>query len=257
SMRLRSTDGESWYNGLVLGANRRFNNGLAMQGSYTFAKSMDLGSQAVGSGDFDNSFQPAYTFDPESNKGLSDFDIRHNFVYNATWELPFGKSLTGVAGAFAHGWQLSGIFTARSGIPFSPVLGFDRARVLPRSGGAGQRPDLVAGCSDNPVLGGADMYFDVNCFALPAAGTLGNLARNTLIGPGYAALDMAIFKNFTFGAGRRLQFRAEAFNVGNRTNFGLPASTVFNSAGRVATAGQITTIVGTARQFQFGVKLEF
>jgi Carboxypeptidase regulatory-like domain len=257
SMRLRSTDGESWYNGLVLGANRRFNNGLAMQGSYTFAKSMDLGSQAVGSGDFDNSFQPAYTFDPESNKGLSDFDIRHNFVYNATWELPFGKSLTGVAGAFAHGWQLSGIFTARSGIPFSPVLGFDRARVMPRSGGAGQRPDLVAGCSDNPVLGGADMYYDVNCFALPAAGTLGNLARNTIIGPGYAALDMAIFKNFTFGAGRRLQFRAEAFNVGNRTNFGLPASTVFNSAGRVATAGQITTIVGTARQFQFGVKLEF
>jgi Carboxypeptidase regulatory-like domain/TonB dependent receptor len=257
SMRLRSTDGESWYNGLVLAASRRFSAGLAMQASYTFAKSEDLGSQAVGSGDFDNSFQPAYTFDPESNKGFSDFDIRHNFVYNATWELPFGKGMTGVSGALANGWQLSGIFTARSGIPFSPVLGFDRARVKPRSGGAGQRPDLVAGCSENPVLGGAEQYFDTSCFALPVAGTLGNLARNTIIGPGYVTLDMAIFKNFTFGTGRRLQFRAESFNVTNHVNFGLPASTVFNSGGPVTTAGQITTIVGTARQFQFGVKLEF
>jgi outer membrane receptor protein involved in Fe transport len=257
SMRLRTTDGKSWYRGLVVGGTRRFTQGLSMQASYTLGKSEDLGSQAVGSGDFDNSFQPAYAFDPMSNKGLSDFDIRHNFVYNSTWELPFGRSLTGLARGLAYGWQLSGILTIRSGIPFSPVLGFDRARALPRSGGAGQRPDLAAGCSSNPVLGGADQYFDPNCFALPAAGTLGNVARNTIIGPGFRSLDMAIFKNVPFGAGRRLQFRAEGFNVTDHVNFGLPASTVFNSAGRVANAGQITTIVGTARQFQFGLKLEF
>ena len=147
--------------------------------------------------------------------------------------------------------------TIRSGIPFSPLLGFDRARVLPRSGGAGQRPDLVAGCSLNPVLGGAAQYFDPNCFALPAAGTLGNVPRNTLIGPGYGSLDMAIFKNIPLGGARRLQLRAEGFNVTNHVNFGLPANTVFNSAGRVNNAGQITTIVGTARQFQFGAKFEF
>jgi len=257
SMRLRSTDGKSWYKGLVVGGTRRFTQGLAMQASYTLGKSEDLGSQAVGSGDFDNSFQPAYFADAASNKGLSDFDIRHNFVYNATWELPFGRSLTGVARGLAYGWQLSGIMTARSGIPFSPVLGFDRARALPRSGGAGQRPDLAPGCSLNPVLGGPDQYFDPNCFLLPAAGTLGAVPRNTIIGPGFMTLDMAIFKNVPFGAGRRLQFRAEGFNVTNHVNFGLPASTVFNSAGRVGNAGQITTIVGTARQFQFGLKLEF
>jgi len=241
----------------VVGGTRRFTQGLAMQASYTLGKSEDLGSQAVGSGDFDNSFQPRYAFDPMDNKGLSDFDIRHNFVYNATWELPFGRSLTGVARGLAYGWQLSGIMTARSGIPFSPVLGFDRARALPRSGGAGQRPDLAPGCSLNPVLGGPDQYFDPNCFLLPAAGTLGAVPRNTIIGPGFMTLDMAIFKNVPFGAGRRLQFRAEGFNVTNHVNFGLPASTVFNSAGRVGNAGQITTIVGTARQFQFGLKLEF
>ena len=257
SMRLRTSDGLSWYKGLILGASRRFSRGLAMQASYTLGKSEDLGSQAVGSADFDNSFQPRYAFDPLDNKGLSDFDIRHNFVFNSTWELPFGKALTGAARAIADGWQLSSIVTIRSGVPFTPVLAFDRARAAPRSGGAGQTPDLVAGCALNPVLGGADQYFDPNCFSLPALGTFGNVPRNTIIGPGFGTWDMAVFKNLPMTGGRKIQLRAEAFNITNHVNFGLPATTVFNSAGRVSSAGQITSIVGTARQFQFGVKVEF
>ncbi len=257
SMRLRTTDGLSWYKGLVVGASRRFSDGLSMQASYTLGKSEDLGSQAIGSGDFDNSFQPAYAFIPMLNKGLSDFDIRHNFVFNSTWELPFAKLTKGAAGALAGGWQLSTILTMRSGVPFSPVLGFDRARALPRSGGAGQLPDLVPGCSLNPVLGGANQYFDPNCFALPAAGTLGNVPRNSIIGPGFGSLDLALFKNISLGASRKLQLRAEGFNITNHVNFGLPAATVFNSSGRVSNAGQITSIVGTARQFQFGAKVQF
>jgi hypothetical protein len=254
SMRLRSTDGESWYNGLVVGVNRRFTAGLSMQGSYTLGKSQDLGSQAVGSGDFDNSFQPAYWAVPELNKGPSDFDIRHNFVFNSTWELPFGKSLQGVSRALAYGWQLSNIVQLHTGVPFTPVLAFDRASAAPRSGGAGQVPNLVAGC--DPILGGVAPYFDVACFTLPDAGHLGNVGRNSLTGPGYAAWDAAVFKNFTMG-GTRLQFRVEAFNLTNRANFGLPSTTVFNASGVVPDAGRITSIVGTARQFQFGAKLNF
>jgi Carboxypeptidase regulatory-like domain/TonB dependent receptor/TonB-dependent Receptor Plug Domain len=257
SMRLRTSDGLSWYKGLIAGMSRRFSAGLAMQASYTLGKSEDLGSQAVGSADFDNSFQPRYAFDPMDNKGLSDFDIRHNFTFNATWEIPVGASLDGALRAVAQGWQLSSIVTARSGIPFTPMLGFDRARALPRSGGAGQTPDLVAGCSLNPVLGGADQYFDPTCFSLPAAGTFGNVPRNTIIGPGYASWDMAIFKNIAIGSRRRIQLRAEGFNITNHVNLGLPQSTVFNSSGRVSNAGQITSIVGTARQWQFGVKVDF
>jgi hypothetical protein len=68
---------------------------------------------------------------------------------------------------------------------------------------------------------------------------------------------MAVFKNVRFGERYRVQFRFEAFNVLNRTNFGLPANTVFNSAGRVENAGEITGISGTARQMQIGVKFEF
>jgi hypothetical protein len=256
SMRLRITDGLSWYKGLIAGASRRFSGGLAMQASYTLGKSEDLGSQAVGSADFDNSFQPRYAFDPMDNKGLSDFDIRHNFSFNATWEIPVG-SLTGAPRAMASGWQLSSIVTVRSGIPITPVLGADRARAAPRSGGAGQRPDLVPGCPLNPVLGSADQYFDVSCFSLPALGTFGNVPRNTIIGPGFGAWDMAFFKNIAMAGGRRIQLRAEAFNITNRVNLGLPQTTVFNASGRVSNAGQITSIVGTARQWQFGAKVDF
>jgi outer membrane receptor protein involved in Fe transport len=257
SMRLRTTDGLSWYQGLIAGASRRFTAGVALQAAYTLGKSEDLGSQAIGSGDFDNSFQPRYAFDPMDNNGLSDFDIRHNFVLNYTWELPFGRSATGVAHQLAAGWQLSGIVTLRSGIPFTPVLGVDRARALPRSGGAGQRPDLVSGCSLNPVLGSPTQYFDPNCFSLPELGFFGDVPRNTIIGPGFASWDMAVLKSFPLNEGRRIQLRLEAFNITNRANFGLPASTVFNSAGRVANAGEITGIVGTARQIQLGVKVDF
>lgn len=257
SIRLRTTDGESWYKALIVGASRRFSNNLALQASYTWGKSEDLGSQAVGSGDFDNSFQPAYGHDPESNKGLSDFDVRHNFVFNYTWEIPAGRGATGAKAALLAGWQLSGIVTMRSGVPFSPVLDFDRARALPRSGGAGQRPDLAPGASLNPVLGGPEQYFDPLAFTLPDEGFLGNVPRNTIIGPGYATWDSSLVKNIRLGGGRRLQVRVEAFNLLNRANFGLPEATVFNASGRVANAGEITTTVGTARQIQLGAKFEF
>jgi hypothetical protein len=255
SIRLRTTDGESWYKALIVGASRRFSNNLALQASYTFGKSEDLGSQAIGSGDFDNSFQPAYGHDPETNKGLSDYDVRHNFVFNYTWEIP-APAASGLRSLVLNGWQISGIVTMRSGVPFSPLLAFDRARALPRSGGAGQRPDYAPGQSDT-VLGGHEQYFDPLAYVLPAEGTLGNVPRNSLIGPGYASWDSSLIKNFALGNRRRLQFRVEAFNLLNRANFGLPAATVFNAAGRVASAGEITTTVGTARQVQLGLKFEF
>ena len=257
SMRLRISDGRSWYQALVVGASRRFSNRLALQASYTWGKSEDLGSQAVGSGDFENSFQPAYGHDPDSNKGLSDYDIRHNFVFNYTWELPIGRDATGAMAALTQGWQFSGIVTLRSGVPFSPVLGFDRARALPRSGGAGQRPVLASGASANPVLGGPDRYFDATVFALPDPGFLSDLPRNTIIGPGYATWDGSLIKNVRIAAARRLQIRLEVFNVLNRANFALPEATVFDESGRVATAGRITRTVGGARQMQLGLKFEF
>lgn len=257
SIRLRTTDGNSWYNGFIVGANKRFSRGLQLQASYTLGKSIDEGSQAIGSGDFDNSFQPRYGYDRNDNRGLSDFDIRHNFVFNYSYELPFGRTASGGAAALARGWQLSGVVTLRSGVPFTPVLGFDRARARPRSGGAGQRPDWAEGADrSSAILGGPERYFDPLAFTLPAAGTFGNVGRNALIGPGFATWDAAVFKNVTIKS-KRVQMRLEMFNVLDRANFGLPAATVFNSSGRVESAGEITGTVGTARQVQLGVKVEF
>jgi hypothetical protein len=258
SIRLRSTDGNSWYNGLALGVNKRFSRGLQLQGSYTYGKSTDEGSQAIGSADFSNSAQPRYAYDRHDNFGRSDFDIRHNFVFNYSYELPFGREVTGLAGALAGGWQVSGIVTLRSGVPFTPALGFDRARARPRSGGAGQRPNWAPGVDrDAVILGGPEHYFDPNAFTLPDAGFFGDVERNALEGPGYATWDMAVFKNVRLNGKYKVQFRLEAFNVLNRANFGLPAATIFNSAGRVENAGEITSIVGTARQMQLGAKIEF
>ncbi|MBA2305207.1 MAG: hypothetical protein H0W08_21615, partial [Acidobacteria bacterium] len=195
--------------------------------------------------------------DPQSNKGLSDYDIRHNFTFNYTWEPAFGRNLTGISRLLAHGWQVSGIVTARTGVPFSPVLGFDRARALPRSGGAGQRPELAPGASSNPVLGGPEQYFDPLAFVLPDEGYLSALGRNTITGPGFATWDGSLIKNVGLASTRRLQLRFEVFNLLNRANFGLPAATVFSASGRVASAGEITSTVGAARQIQLGARFEF
>jgi hypothetical protein len=258
SIRLRTTDGNSWYNGLTASVVKRFSRGLQLQGSYTFGKSIDQGSQAIGSADFSNSFQPRYAYDLDDNKGRSDFDIRHNFVFNYTWELPLADNAKGLAAALAQGWQVSGIVTLRSGVPFTPQLGFDRARARPRSGGGGQRPSWAPGYDrDNVILGGSDHYFDPNAFVLPAAGTFGDVERNALEGPGFATWDMAVFKNLRFNGKYRAQLRFEMFNALNRTNFSLPASTVFNSGGRIENAGEITGISGTARQMQLGLKFDF
>jgi hypothetical protein len=256
SMRLRTTDGRSWYKALVASASRRFRRNLALQVSYTLGKSEDYGSQSIGSADFDNSFQPAYGHDPAHNKGLSDYDIRHNFVFNYTWEIP-APGARGVVAALARGWQLSGIVILRSGVPFSPLLGFDRARALPRSGGGGQRPNLAPGASLNPVLGSPSRYFDPFAFELPAPGFFGDVPRNTIIGPGYATWDASLVRNVRMGDRRRLQLRIEVFNLLNRANFGLPQNVVFDASGRLPNAGEITSTVGTARQMQLGLKFEF
>jgi hypothetical protein len=83
------------------------------------------------------------------------------------------------------------------------------------------------------------------------------MPRNVLRGPAYAVWNGALFKNIDIGGERRLQLRLEAFNLLNRANFALPARVVFSATGPVENAGEITDIVGTARQIQLGVKVEF
>ena len=192
---------------------------------------------------------------PERDWALSDFHVAHSFTGNFGYQLPWGRSLQGVTGALLSGWQVSGIFTATSGFPFSVESSGQLTHPLITEP---SRPDLIEGGNTNPVLGGPDLYFDPMQFVVQRRGFHGNVGRNTLIGPGFAKLDMALMKDFAVGGERRLQLRVEGFNVLNRTNFGLPAATLFDSQGRrIGSAGRITSTVSPARQFQLAGRFMF
>jgi outer membrane receptor protein involved in Fe transport len=261
----RMTDAQSFYDSLQIALNRKYSRGWRAQVSYTFSESIDDAS-GINSQDFSNNVQYVSDwYDLEHDRGLSAFHARHNFTANASWDLPFGSGRNGLVGALIGGWQLNGIATLRSGHPFTVELGFNRSGNLNTTGfSRHERPDLKPGCSPNPVLGGPDRYFDVNCFQLPAVNTRGNLPRNSLIGPGLVSIDASLVKSFQLGGGRALQIRVEAFNLPNRPNFAIPsgriAFTGVNADGTPVVAptwGRITSTVTTSRQIQLGAKVTF
>ena len=89
-------------------------------------------------------------------------------------------------------------------------------------------------------------------------GFYGNVGRNTLIGPGFAKLDLSLMKDVPLGGARNIQLRAEAFNLTNRVNFGLPEAILFDSRGRrIGSAGRITRTVSPARQLQLALRFGF
>ena len=120
------------------------------------------------------------------------------------------------------------------------------------------RPDLLPGKSNNPVLGGPDKYFDTSSFALQEAGFQGNLGRNTLIGPGLFNVDFSLFKQSALTERLGLQFRFETFNIFNHANFALPSTSLFDRQGRaLPDTGRISGTVTPARQLQFGLRLSW
>jgi hypothetical protein len=257
----RVTDAQSFYNSAQISAVKRYSAGLRAQLSYTFSRSVD-DSSGINSQDFGNVVQYGLDwYDRTIDRGLSAFHVKHNLAFNWTYDLPFGRNLTGFGRALLGGWQLNNIAAIRSGVPFTVRLGFNRSGNLnTTSFSANERPNLKAGASTNPILGGPDRYFDVTAFELPAVNTRGTLGRNTLIGPGLVNFDASLGKSFKFGEGRALQFRAEVFNLANHPNFAVPSGQIVftNAQSAVApTAGRITSTVTTSRQIQIGAKLTF
>ncbi|MBI4454885.1 MAG: TonB-dependent receptor [Acidobacteria bacterium] len=251
----------SSYHGLQLSAGKRFGSGLQFQGSYTGSRCIDEGSQ-YGGGDFTGpGYQAQDPFDVKgSNRALCNHHVGHNFTFNYVYALPI-RGLSGLGQKLLEGWQLSGIASIYSGPPLQINLGSlvdwnrDRNR-------GDERPNLRPGASNSPVLSGgrsADLYFDPKAFELPPAGFYGNVGRNTLIGPGVATFDFSMIKSTMIREKATLQFRAEFFNLFNRANFGIPATSIFaNASGAlVSGVGSINSTTTTSRQIQFGLKLLF
>jgi hypothetical protein len=198
---------------------------------------------------------------PQADYGLSDYDMRNNLSVSFIGDLPIGPGkaiggdTSGLVGSLLGGWGLSGIVSVQSGTPVTPVVGFNIARNKNTTGA--DRPNLNPGVTKVPILGSPNKYFDPSVFQLQAPGFYGNAGRNIIIGPGQATLDLAMLKNISLTEKLNLQFRAEAYNLFNRANFGEPAATIFDSSGPVGSAGVITRTKTTSRQLQFGLKLLF
>ena len=267
TIEVKSSDGDSWYRALIVEARRRWRGGVALQSSYTWSLSEDTTQASTFFSDATNGTTSAFPeFIPGYNKGRSDFDVRHNWMLNFTWSLPFARGLHGWAGRLLDGWQLTGIAQVRSGQPLTVFVASNRSRSqwAPSLGpGIGQdRPSYAAGRGPgDAVIGRVDRWFDPDAFTLQPAGTFGNTGRGDFDGPNLRTLDLALVKSAQWpgGGGRRLAIRIEGFNVLNHANFGPPNLVAF--AGRadneapLATFGRIRSTVTSSRQLQLGVRL--
>ena len=251
----------SRYNSVQASVNRRLTRNVQGQVAYTFSRCIDDGSSPLGSisgGNTSSNYVNPYLRDP-IDKGLCYFNTTSTLRINALVSLPFKGN------AFVEGWQISGLVTQNTGLPFSPYVGAD---TIGWGASSSPRPNYVAGCQVQ--VGTPTKWFNPACYSLPAAGTLGNAGRNTIIGPGLAQVDIAFFKDTKvkkISEAFRMQLRAEAFNLFNHPQFGLPGNSMFSAGASTsapngapnASAGVITTLAGNtaARQLQFGLKLIF
>ncbi len=187
---------------------------------------------------------------------MSGYNFTNVFSFSYTYDLPSISSKSGITGRVLSGWETTGVVSLRSGQPQSvttavPSLLVPLA-VTPAS------PNAVAGCTPVIHARNPNHYFETNCYTPPGSREIGNLARNTLMGPGAITWDPALFKKFQVTERINLEFRAEMFNVLNRANYGPPASSLYTAAGApVAGVGIINGTTTSSRQIQFALKLLF
>ena len=255
------TEGNTSYNALQTDITRRMSHGLQLRFNYTWSKNLDMNSALTGAQANNQAQMIMNRNDLRRDWGLSALNVTNQASISGSYELPFGKGRhflnhAGPVGDRILGaWQLNAIATMLSGFPISPLVGSNRS-------GDGDtrnpdRPSLNPAFSGPIVLGKPNQWFSPSAFLSPPAGTWGNAGRGILTGPGLANLDLSLTKNIAILENLKLQFRAEAFNLLNHTNFGTPNAIVFSGTGISSSAGLITSTVTTSRQIQFGLKMVF
>jgi outer membrane receptor protein involved in Fe transport len=247
--------GSSRYNALQVRYQDRPAFGTSILLTYTLSKSTDDASGFFTSAG-DPNF-PQNSLDPGAERGPSSFDTRHRLSAAYVKELPFGPDQAlgrlGLLSRVLANTDFELVATVHSGRPFTVAL-------LPDVDNSNTgRSNLGFGYNDRPNVSGdtslprgtADAWFNTAAFSMPAFGTFGNSGRNTLRGPGYRSLNVALVKRIRLTTSGSIDLRAEAFNITNRVNFDLPDA-FFGSP----TFGRILS-AGSPRRFQFGVRTVF
>ena len=241
--------GMSNYESGYVKAEKHFGGGLGFLVSYTYAKLLDTGG-IVDPGDLSDTLG-RNPLDPSAEYGRDYFDARHRLVGSLVWQLPVGKGHSvgghwpGYLQQTIGNWQLNGILSLQSGLPISPILGFDNSN----TGNFQDRPNTICNPNNGPRT--TSEWFNTSCLALPAPFSYGDTRRNTIDGPPIKNIDLSVFKTFDITESKSLQFRAEFFNALNHPNFNPPGTTFGTSSfGVISSAGD-------PREIQFALKLAF
>jgi hypothetical protein len=234
--------GEQAYRGLKLSFRRRSDRGLSLNGNYTISHCEANTDVSGGFGQFANGYLDPNN--PDFDRGNCGQNRTHIGTLTLGAQSPQFKNLP--LRVVASDWRLSGIFSARSGSWLTVTTGRD----INGSGISGQRVNQV---NDDPY--GAKTltnYLNPAAFAYPDAGKLGDHKNNSIAGPGFWTVDLALSRLVSVSARQNIELRIEAFNLFNHFNWGSP-----NSNLDAGTFGRITTAAGDPRILQFGLKYGF
>ncbi|MBN8730131.1 MAG: TonB-dependent receptor [Acidobacteria bacterium] len=200
------------YHSMQLTARRRFTKGFQFGGAWTWSKALNYNN-------FDTNTVSVLLPVRYWNYGLSSSDRTHNVRIDWTWDIPTPSVKNAVARYAINDWQLSGITSFVSGAPLG--VGFTQVTPTDITGTASQgaRIDITG----NPNIPKSERTFsrnfDPTVFRVPARGTFGNSATTNIRGPGINNWDISLLKTFPVHERVRLQFRAEAYNAFNHTQF--------------------------------------
>ena len=251
-INVREPASSSNYHSLQLSANRRFSAKLKYGVSYTWSKSMDYNSDDTSSV---STLVPVRVW----NYGVSIFDRKQVLKANWLYDLPSIKNAMRPVKWITNDWQMSGIVTYSTGAPID--IGFTTVTGADIAGSPTDGAKVVV--TGNPNLSSGDRtftrFFDTGVFAMPAVGTIGNVGRGILRGPGIHNYDLTAYKNFAYKERVRTQFRAEFYNAFNHTQWsGLNTTARFDAAGKQVNAqfGQVTA-TRPGRRIQMVLRVNF
>ena len=240
------TRGNSNYHSLQTTLRKHFSRGLQYQLNHTWAHNIDESTGGLPITDF------------SGNRANSSLDLRHSVNATVGYDLPIGggKALlgdaSGVLDQIVGGWKINGVMTFTDGYWFSPA-GPNTLNI-----GEGTRPNRIADGNLPDSQQTIQRWFDTEAFVAPGFRQWGNSGRNVLHGPGTKLANVSVHKNFSVGEGKRLQFRAEFYNVTNTPHFNNPASNIRSPAvGRITRAGSENRFQRTQRLLQFGLRFVF